>query len=302
MLPTTILLGNGHCTNLTIYQSYHHHSRKPPVARTVIRGMTPSRPPAPTSQRDKMTPDDSRKPEDLEAHGFRPVWAKKYPHPITPEDIKEHLGDDIERRTARVIGRLRSIAWLAGLDELFEAIDSPASVIEDSIEVIPNGASLMWPVKWFCKAGFGSYLDQGSEGVSDSPTPFPLKDTTNANRLQRDSGEIPCMKIKKGSGAIMVFKDPALMRSTVWGPNMDDEWPAWVAKWTGLKLEIGDNAPPDVHGRADFIKGPVSKEKKGSARGKGSPEPSEHTQLVVVSSRACQILADCLDMIIFVKP
>lgn len=41
--------------------------------------------------------------------------------------------------TAQVIGPLRSLAWLAGLDELVEAIDHPTYRIEDNIEVIPLG-------------------------------------------------------------------------------------------------------------------------------------------------------------------
>ena len=48
--------------------------------------------------------------------------------------------------TADIIGPLRSLAWLAGLDELVEAIDHPAYVIEDDIEVIPFGTGLLWPL------------------------------------------------------------------------------------------------------------------------------------------------------------
>ncbi|KAJ6132530.1 hypothetical protein N7471_007745, partial [Penicillium samsonianum] len=37
--------------------------------------------------------------------------------------------------TAQMIGPLRSLAWLAGLDELIKAIDHPAYVIQDDIEI-----------------------------------------------------------------------------------------------------------------------------------------------------------------------
>jgi hypothetical protein len=52
-----------------------------------------------------------------------------------------------------MIGPLRSIAWLAGLDELVEAIDSSAYTIEDCIETVPLGAGLMWPVEWHIEQG-----------------------------------------------------------------------------------------------------------------------------------------------------
>ena len=50
--------------------------------------------------------------------------------------------------STEIIGLLRSIAWLAGLDELVEAIDSLFFTIEDSIEKVPLGAGLLWPVEW----------------------------------------------------------------------------------------------------------------------------------------------------------
>ncbi|CAI7586973.1 unnamed protein product [Penicillium discolor] len=52
------------------------------------------------------------------------------------------MADVVE--TAQVIGRLRSLAWPAGLDELVGAIDDPAYLIEDDIEVNPFGTSLLW--------------------------------------------------------------------------------------------------------------------------------------------------------------
>jgi hypothetical protein len=46
-----------------------------------------------------------------------------------------------------MIGPLRSLAWLAGLDELVEAIDSSAYIIEDCIKTVPLSAGLMWPAE-----------------------------------------------------------------------------------------------------------------------------------------------------------
>lgn len=55
--------------------------------------------------------------------------------------------------TAQVIGRLRSLAWSAGLDELVGAIDDPAYLIEDDIEVNPFGTSLLWPLERHMEEG-----------------------------------------------------------------------------------------------------------------------------------------------------
>ncbi|KAJ5595168.1 uncharacterized protein N7459_001376 [Penicillium hispanicum] len=65
----------------------------------------------------------------------------------------EYLDEDGTCKCVQMIGSLRSLAWLAGLDELVEAIDSSAYTIEDSIEIVPLGAGLMWPVE--------RHIDQG---------------------------------------------------------------------------------------------------------------------------------------------
>lgn len=111
-----------------------------------------------------------------------------------------------------MIGPLRSIAWLAGLDGLVEAIDSPAFTIEDSIEVVPLGAGLMWPVEWYMEQGkisseiasrvLGHLVPHGTvigrdnvpEGITESPTPFDLKGIAQTSRLERPSGRVLCMK------------------------------------------------------------------------------------------------------------
>lgn len=52
--------------------------------------------------------------------------------------------------SAQIVGPLRSLAWLAGLDGLIEAIDHPAYTIRDEIEVVPQGAV---PVNWHWEEG-----------------------------------------------------------------------------------------------------------------------------------------------------
>ncbi|CAG8895747.1 unnamed protein product [Penicillium egyptiacum] len=69
-----------------------------------------------------------------------------YPEDEIPADIQEWLDENGQRKTAQIIGPLRSLAWLEGLDELVQAIDHPAYVIEDEIEVIPFGTGLLWPL------------------------------------------------------------------------------------------------------------------------------------------------------------
>ncbi|KAJ5470583.1 hypothetical protein N7530_007940 [Penicillium desertorum] len=85
-----------------------------------------------------------RNHHNLAKHGFRPVWPSRegYPGDEIPEDIREWLDGNAQRtglavnlstttESTEIIGPLRSLAWLAGLDELVEAIDHPAYVIED---------------------------------------------------------------------------------------------------------------------------------------------------------------------------
>lgn len=118
-----------------------------------------------------------------------------------------------QKASAKMIGPLSSIAWLAGLDDLVEAIGSPAYTIEDSIEVVPLGAGIMWPVEPHIEQGmiashiasrvFGYPVscpkavgrDQAPNGITENPTPFDLKDITQVSRLERPSGKILSMKI-----------------------------------------------------------------------------------------------------------
>lgn len=110
------------------------------------------------------------------------------------------------------MGPLKSLAWLAGLDELVEACDSPAFTIKDTIEVVPQAAGLMWPVEWHIEQNRISsriadrvFPDRPwaklhdipapvreeeacPDGVKEVPTLFPLNEITGASRLRRPTG------------------------------------------------------------------------------------------------------------------
>ncbi|KAK1144700.1 hypothetical protein N8T08_005004 [Aspergillus melleus] len=344
-----------------------------------------------------------RNAANLEEYGFRPVWWEgEYPYDEIPDDIREYLNEDGRADNLTLIGPLRSIAWLAGIDELVEAIDSPAYTIEDSIEVIPFGCTLRWPLRQLDEEGlisarileqayadtchFDSWRygrwrpcrsrgvkDECPAGVGDSPVLLPLKEITRQNRVEGVSGSIMCMKVKnnhkgpeyleklirrqaegllgsgrlwfrglsmkalrstlaffipqvssnrfdnefgpgfytsdgleaalnyiqKGSGAVMVFKNPDLLDATVWHLETG-KLEAWVARWTSPTVdEVNEDAPPEYRS-ADFIKGPLSK-RNDNQRGKREQWKS-YAQLVAVSYKGCQILANALFMIIFVEP
>ncbi|CAI7626819.1 unnamed protein product [Penicillium glandicola] len=86
-----------------------------------------------------------RNHRNLAKHGFRSVWTSQggYPGDEIPADIGEWLDENGQCKSVQMIGPLRSLAWLVGLDELVEAIDDPAYHIEDDIELIPFGKSLL---------------------------------------------------------------------------------------------------------------------------------------------------------------
>ncbi|KAJ5661390.1 uncharacterized protein N7477_009006 [Penicillium maclennaniae] len=137
-----------------------------------------------------------RNPDNLVKHGFRPVWtlSRGYLSSDFPADMEEVLNDiDTSKKQAKYVGPLRSLAWLAGLDELIEAIDSPAYIIEDCIEIVPldpitncGQTLILW--------------DESPKGVTEMPTLFTLRDITGTSRLQRPSGKILCMKIRSQKG------------------------------------------------------------------------------------------------------
>ncbi|KAJ5334781.1 hypothetical protein N7452_007184, partial [Penicillium brevicompactum] len=97
----------------------------------------------------------ARNMANLKTHGFRPAWTSSngYPDADIPSDIMEYLDENGLCGAARCIGPLKSLAWLAVLDELVEAIDNSAFTVEDSIEIVPSGAGLMWPIEYLIEQG-----------------------------------------------------------------------------------------------------------------------------------------------------
>ncbi|GFF49845.1 hypothetical protein IFM51744_07188 [Aspergillus udagawae] len=86
--------------------------------------------------------DIERDPQDLVANGFRPVWTDEdgYPGPL-PDDIAEWI-DPAGENTIRLVGPMSSLFWLAKLDDLVNAIDSPDYTIRDEVIRIPVNASI----------------------------------------------------------------------------------------------------------------------------------------------------------------
>ncbi|KAH3192904.1 hypothetical protein KXW62_005952 [Aspergillus fumigatus] len=83
-----------------------------------------------------------RDPQELVAHGFRPVWTVEdgYPGPL-PDDIAEWIDPEGDR-TLRLVGPMSSLFWLAKLDDLVDAIDSPDFTMSDEVICVPCNASI----------------------------------------------------------------------------------------------------------------------------------------------------------------
>ncbi|CAG7950365.1 unnamed protein product [Penicillium olsonii] len=339
---------------------------------------------------------DCRDPAKLTKYGFRPVWHFHlgYPEPTIPLDIQEYLTDG-KRRGTSFVGPLRSIAWLAGLDELVEAIDSPVFAIQDSIETVPFGCELTWPVEYHILQGtiplhivkkvcprqfWGPDVDplppvqyQCPAGITDKPALYPLAEISAESRLKGPNDKILCARIKSnknlevlerqihrmadgmfesgqflfrsvhlsvlrctlaffiphvstnnkdnefgpgiytttslsaslkylrsGVGAIMVFRNPALERASVWQPSLR-QWEAWVSKWLDRSLVIARGPTPPEYYTADFIQGAISGGQLDPRSARLQvPIQSEDTQVVAVSYRGCEILNDAFYMLIFV--
>lgn len=81
-------------------------------------------------------------PQELVAHGFRPVWTVEdgYPGPL-PDDIAEWIDPEGDR-TLRLVGPMSSLFWLAKLDDLVDAIDSPDFTMSDEVICVPCNASI----------------------------------------------------------------------------------------------------------------------------------------------------------------
>jgi hypothetical protein len=199
---------------------------------------------------------------NLAKHGFRPVWTTwdGYPGKI-PSDIAEYLDDDgncsefdsglalqgiklTHIDSAKMIGPLRSIAWVAGLDELVEAIDHPAYVIQDEIEGVPFwGAGYTFPVnrhmaEWRIPPRIWNAIGQSQPGVTSltrasvplavktSPTSYRLTDFYPTSRI-RSSSTVKCFKIPSDkkisrlSASIRRLASPDLASTKLWFRGLD---------------------------------------------------------------------------------
>ncbi|EDN06366.1 predicted protein [Histoplasma mississippiense (nom. inval.)] len=78
-----------------------------------------------------------RLPEELDLTQFDAVWTSEDGY---LGDVPEELKDYLEcTRGAQMIGSIRSIFWLDGIQEMVDAIYDPALVIEDEIAECPLG-------------------------------------------------------------------------------------------------------------------------------------------------------------------
>ena len=106
--------------------------------------------------------------------------------------------------------------------------------------------------------------------------------------------------LRSGVGAIMVFRNPALERASVWQPSLR-QWEAWVSKWLDRSLVIARGPTPPEYYTADFIQGAISGGQLDPRSARLQvPIQSEDTQVVAVSYRGCEILNDAFYMLIFV--
>lgn len=117
-----------------------------------------------------------------------------------------------------MVGPLRSLAWLAGLDELVEAIDQPAYTISDEIAVVPQGADIPvslsrhWeegniPTRIWNKVASEPVLrtawssgltvrQQIPADVNETPTAYNPQDLYGISRIQPSAGSVQCMKVR----------------------------------------------------------------------------------------------------------
>ncbi|CDM35780.1 unnamed protein product [Penicillium roqueforti FM164] len=149
--------------------------------------------------------------------GFRPVWSREHGYPGTiPEDIGEYI-DSNSYRFDELIGPLSSIFWLAGLDELVDAINDPAIALEDEVRLIPTNVGVRWilehlfeedklPASMYDRYFFG-YNQPPVVVMPVRPDPIPLQvgyqyachrleELFPANRPQRLPQEISAIRVK----------------------------------------------------------------------------------------------------------
>ncbi|CAG7946066.1 unnamed protein product [Penicillium olsonii] len=105
--------------------------------------------------------------EELESLGYAPVWSRVHGYPGTiPEEILEYLDEsspskqtcnsdavltetenletNLASETDEWIGPLSSLFWLAGLDELVDAVSDPAIRLQDEVRMIPTNVGITW--------------------------------------------------------------------------------------------------------------------------------------------------------------
>lgn len=152
-----------------------------------------------------------------------------------------------------MIGPLRSLAWLAGRDELVEAIDNSAYLIEDDIEVIAFGFCFWDNLIVAIRATYGrrnpykQNPDQGLGQQSPSHTLIPSNNSSShhPSSCQRYAGypqpQRPlCANWWRGHG----LQNPDLHNTTLWEPSLEFlECLGRRAGWN-LPLEIAQQPMP----------------------------------------------------------
>jgi len=157
-----------------------------------------------------------------------------------------------------MVGPLRSLAWLTGLDGLIDAIDSPAYTITDRIEIVPRGASLLWPFEWHVEQGtitediadrilalqlsphassptqLTPYAKTNATipaGISETPSALQLSSFTAFSRLGGSSREVLGMEARWAKG-----RDPARLTAVKIRKQAGDQLASQQLWFRGLSL------------------------------------------------------------------
>jgi hypothetical protein len=180
----------------------------------------------------------ARTMSQLAEAGFRPVWSREHGYPGTiPEDIGEYIDSNSHRTQTYIyfwrklediftdlalgfdelIGPLSSLFWLAGLDELVDAIYDPAIALQDEVRLIPTNVGVPWilehlfeeeklPASIYDRYFFGynqppvvvmpARLDPIPPQVGFQYTCHRLEELFPANRPQRLPQDIATVRVK----------------------------------------------------------------------------------------------------------
>lgn len=115
--------------------------------KTTSTSVGASGPPSMKSDMDSEPVEDQeacfhqRDPKLLDKSLFDPVWIpgdKNLPGDF-PEELRQLVGLGEGLQTA---GSLRSLFWLAGMDDAIDIIDDPTTKLEDHFEAVPLGTSI----------------------------------------------------------------------------------------------------------------------------------------------------------------